>query len=166
LLCSGITPEKELIMRSTRNTLIKGSLLAAALCAGPAVQAKQDPQPMQDDSATKSTKSPKHEQGYEKQPSTTGKSGDNTGKNAGDSTTAQQQGNSKTDVELTAKIRRAIMSDKNLSTSAHNVKIITQSGVVTLKGPVKSAEERTTVAAKAKELAGDMNVKNELDVAP
>jgi osmotically-inducible protein OsmY len=94
------------------------------------------------------------------------KAADNTARNRDDSITAQEQGHSKSDIELTAQVRRAIVADKQLSTAAHNVKIITQSGVVTLKGPVKSVGERRSIDLKAKELAGDTNVKNELDVAP
>jgi osmotically-inducible protein OsmY len=91
---------------------------------------------------------------------------DNTAKNAEAAPTAQDQRNEKSDVELTAQIRRAVVGDKNLSVSAHNVKIITVSGVVTLKGPVKSAAERSSVSEKAKQIAGPANVKNELDIAP
>jgi hyperosmotically inducible periplasmic protein len=55
---------------------------------------------------------------------------------------------------LTAKIRKSIMADKSLSTYAHNVKIISQNGVVTLKGPVHSDDEKKAVVAKAVEVAG------------
>ena len=95
-----------------------------------------------------------------------GRAADNTAKNAEAAPTAQDQRNEKSDVDLTAQIRRAVVGDKNLSTAAHNVKIITVSGVVTLKGPVKSAAERASVAEKAKQIAGPANVKNELDIAP
>ena len=56
--------------------------------------------------------------------------------------------------ELTRKIRRSIMADKSLSTYAHNIKIISQNGAVTLKGPVKSDDEKKTVMAKAVAVAG------------
>ena len=59
-----------------------------------------------------------------------------------------------TDRELTRKIRRSIMADKSLSTYAHNIKIISQDGAVTLKGPVKSDDEKQTVVAKAVAVAG------------
>lgn len=55
---------------------------------------------------------------------------------------------------------------KSLSTYGHNVKIITQGGKVTLKGPVHSEEEKTNIAGKAVEVAGDGNVDNQLDVVP
>ncbi len=78
--------------------------------------------------------------------------------------TADQQSNAKTDVETTRQIRRAIVADKDLSTNAHNVKIITRAGKVTLKGPVKTEEEKQAVASKAAEVAGAANVKNLISV--
>jgi osmotically-inducible protein OsmY len=56
--------------------------------------------------------------------------------------TAEQQRENPNDRQLTQQIRRAVVKDKSLSTSAHNVKIIAQNGSVTLKGPVKSEEEK------------------------
>jgi osmotically-inducible protein OsmY len=91
---------------------------------------------------------------------------DNTSKNKVESPTADQSSNSKSDLQLTADIRRAIMKDNTLSTSAHNVKIVVDSGSVTLKGPVKNADEKTKVAAKAMQIAGATNVKNQLEIAP
>lgn len=58
------------------------------------------------------------------------------------------------------------MKDKSLSTYAHNVKVITQNGQVTLKGPVRSEDEKKTVEAKATEVAGDNTVTSELDIKP
>ena len=52
-----------------------------------------------------------------------------------------------------------------MSVNAHNVKIITKNGVVTLRGPVKSPEEKDTIAAKAKQVAGVKNVDNQLEIA-
>jgi hyperosmotically inducible periplasmic protein len=69
--------------------------------------------------------------------------------------TADQQQNSRSDRDLTQQIRKAIMNDKSLSTYAHNVKVITQNGQVTLKGPVRSEEEKRAVEAKATEIAGE-----------
>ena len=77
--------------------------------------------------------------------------------------TASDQGNSEADVELTAKIRKAIVEDDNLSTTAHNVTIITRDGKVTLRGNVRSMEEKTAVAAKAEAAAG-ASVDNQLTV--
>jgi hyperosmotically inducible periplasmic protein len=80
--------------------------------------------------------------------------------------TADQQKNSPSDRDLTQQIRKAIVKDKSLSTYAHNVKIITQNGQVTLKGPVRSDDEKRAVEAKATEIAGDNKVISELDIKP
>ena len=94
---------------------------------------------------------------------------DNTGKNARDrdenAVTADQQSNSQGDVDITREIRRQIVNDKSLSTSAHNVKIVTIDGVVTLRGPVVSAKERTVIAETAKKVAGVDKVDDRLEVA-
>jgi osmotically-inducible protein OsmY len=86
------------------------------------------------------------------------KAGDNTSVNKRDRSkneaTADQQKNDKSDVAVTAEIRRAIVKDKTLSTNAHNVKIIVQSGNVTLKGPVGSETERAAVAKAARDAMG------------
>jgi len=80
--------------------------------------------------------------------------------------TADQQKDNRSDRGITQQIRKAIMNDKSLSTYAHNVKIVTQNGQVTLKGPVRSDEEKRTVEAKAAEVAGDSNVISKLDIKP
>jgi len=80
--------------------------------------------------------------------------------------TAEQQKENSSDRQLTAQIRRAIVKDKSLSTTAHNVKIIAQNGAVTLKGPVKSEEEKQAIESKATEIAGAGKVNSELQVAP
>lgn len=79
--------------------------------------------------------------------------------------TADQQKENTTDRELTRSIRRALMQDKALSSYAHNVKIISQAGQVTLKGPVRSEEEKHSVEAKAVAVAGEGHVKNQMSVA-
>ena len=79
--------------------------------------------------------------------------------------TAGQQKMNPADRELTQKIRKAIMADKALSTYAHNVKVISRDGMVTLKGPVRSDAEKSTVEAKATEAAGAGKVTNEITVA-
>jgi osmotically-inducible protein OsmY len=68
-------------------------------------------------------------------------------------------------VAITQAIRKAVVADKALSTKAHNVKIITADGVVTLRGPVNSAEEKDKIAAKAKSVAGVKSVENKLEIA-
>ena len=80
--------------------------------------------------------------------------------------TADQQKNNLSDRDITQQIRRAIVKDKSLSTYAHNVKIITQNGQVTLKGPVRSDEEKRAIEAKATEIAGENKVTSELDIKP
>jgi hyperosmotically inducible protein len=80
--------------------------------------------------------------------------------------TAEQQKENTNDRQLSAQIRRAIVKDKTLSTTAHNVKIISQNGSVTLKGPVKSEEEKQAIESKAREIAGTGKVNSELQVAP
>src|SRR6266852_5064186 len=74
-------------------------------------------------------------------------------KNPGEVTADQQKMNA-SDRTLTAKIRKSIMADKALSTYAHNVKVISQNGTVTLKGPVRSDDEVKSLVAKATEVAG------------
>jgi hyperosmotically inducible protein len=81
-------------------------------------------------------------------------------------TTADQQKDNRSDRDITRQIRQAIVKDKSLSTYAHNVKIITQNGQVTLKGPVRSDDEKRAVEAKAAEVAGDNKVNSELDIKP
>ncbi len=94
---------------------------------------------------------------------------DNTRMNKGDTskdaTTADQQKMNPNDREMSRKIRAEIMKDKSLSTYAHNVKVITQDGKVTLKGPVRSQDEKTSVEAKAAAIAGDGNVTSEIEIA-
>jgi hyperosmotically inducible periplasmic protein len=83
---------------------------------------------------------------------------DNTGINQRDRSegeiTADQQLNDAHDREITRQIRRAIVSDKRLSSYAHNIKIISRDGAVTLKGPVKSAAERRAILDKASSVTG------------
>ena len=93
---------------------------------------------------------------------------DNTKKNLPtnhqDANRADQQSDAARDRELTRKIRQALVQDKSLSVYAHNIKIITRGGVVYLKGPVRSQTEKDSIDARATEIAGASNVKNELTV--
>ena len=70
------------------------------------------------------------------------------------------------DRAITQKIRKSIHHDKGLSTYAQNIKIITQNGKVTLRGPVRSEVEKGSLQAKAAAVAGEENVTNKLEVAP
>jgi osmotically-inducible protein OsmY len=78
--------------------------------------------------------------------------------------TADQAKNAMSDRDIMQKIRKAVVGDKSLSTYGHNVKIISQHGKVTLKGPVHSEEEKKNIEAKAVEVAGANNVTNMLEV--
>src|ERR1700674_4149184 len=96
--------------------------------------------------------------GYGQTPDESSTKPDNTkvnkrDRNAGEVTADQQKRNA-TDRELTRKIRRSIMADKSLSIYAHNIKVISRYGAVTLKGPVKSDDEKRAVVAKAVAVAG------------
>jgi len=72
---------------------------------------------------------------------------------------------SKADRELTRKIRRAVVSDKDLSLEAHNIHITAQDGAVTLIGAVKSDDEKKAIEDKATEIAGAGKVTSELTVS-
>jgi len=80
--------------------------------------------------------------------------------------TADQAKNNASDRDVMQKIRKSVMDDKSLSTYAHNVKIIVQDGKVTLKGPVRSEDEKKSVEAKASEVAGAANVTNDITIKP
>lgn len=72
---------------------------------------------------------------------------------------------SKADRHLTAKIRRAVVSDKNLSVEAHNIHIDSQDGAVTLTGAVKSDDEKKAIEDKATQIAGAGKVTDNLTVS-
>lgn len=97
-----------------------------------------------------------------------GAASDNTAANQrdrnGSEPTADQQKDDRSDRAITQRIRQSITDDKSLSVYAHNVKVITQNGQVTLKGPVRSADEKRTIEAKAREVAGDNNVMSQLEI--
>ena len=90
---------------------------------------------------------------------------DNTRVNRDAGVTADQQKEDKNDRELARQIRKALMADKSLSTYAHNVKIIASNGTVTLRGPVRSEDEKAVVETKARGVTGVGEVKNEITVA-
>jgi len=80
--------------------------------------------------------------------------------------TADQQQNNRSDRDITQQVRQAINADKTFSSYSHNVKVITQNGQVTLKGPVRSDDEKRAIEAKAAAIAGDCKVTSELTVKP
>jgi hyperosmotically inducible periplasmic protein len=91
---------------------------------------------------------------------------DNTTMNKQEQVTADQQGENAADLKITQDIRKAVMQNKSLSQYAHNVKIITRDGKVTLKGPVRSEKEKKIIGNVAKKVAGKGKVANELEVTP
>lgn len=99
---------------------------------------------------------------------TPSKKADNTERNAADrddkTLTPMDQGNSKADLATTAQIRKEIVAAKNMSVNAQNIKIITNGGKVTLRGPVNSAEEKRFIAEIADKVAQHGNVDNQLEV--
>lgn len=94
---------------------------------------------------------------------------DNSGRNvrdrSRDAITPFTQSNDRSDVETTRKIRRALMGDKSLSTTARNVKVVTVGGTVILRGPVKSEHEKAAIADKALQIAGTGHVNDQLEIA-
>ena len=105
----------------------------------------------------------------DKQVSQTAVEPDNSGRNVRDrddqNKTAGDQSESEADRTITQNIRDAITADDALSTNGKNVKIITNDGTVTLRGPVKSEKEKSEIEAKAKQIAGVRKVDNQLEIA-
>lgn len=93
---------------------------------------------------------------------------DNTGKNIRDrdsvTKTPLDQSESEADRTITQKIRQAIMSDRALSTNAKNIKIITIKGIVTLRGPVASPQEKDAIARKVSDVQGVVKVDNQIEI--
>jgi hyperosmotically inducible periplasmic protein len=78
--------------------------------------------------------------------------------------TASDQPENEADRKITQQIRRDVTKDDSLSTSAHNVTIVTQDGKVTLRGTVKSDSEKQKIAEKAKQVSGVKTVENLITV--
>jgi osmotically-inducible protein OsmY len=97
-----------------------------------------------------------------------GREADNTGINQRDrdtnNLTPGDQGNTRADIDLTQKIRKALVMDTTYSMTAKNIKIITVNGRVTLRGPVNSDSEKSGIEGLAKNIAGDANVDDQLEV--
>ena len=94
---------------------------------------------------------------------------DNSGRNVrdadGTTKTSGDQSESEADRTITQNVRQAVTADDSISTNGKNVKIITVDGTVTLRGPVKSEQEKTNIAAKAQQIAGVKKVDNQLEIA-
>ncbi len=101
-------------------------------------------------------------------PSTSSPNADNTSRNKTDrdssAPTPLDQGMSAEDTRITADIRKAILADSSMSMNAQNCKVITNKGVVTLRGPVASETEKSAIESKAKSVAGVTSVDNQLEV--
>jgi hyperosmotically inducible protein len=134
--------KKEGFMNGSLKSLIGAMALTSAFIVPITVEARQDTPPAADNSKVNKRDRNKTEQ------------------------TADQAKNNVSDREVMRQIRRAVVSDKSLSTYGHNVKIISQHGKVTLKGPVNSDDEKQTVEQYARKVVGDDNVTNELTVKP
>jgi hyperosmotically inducible protein len=134
-------------MKTVHSTIIRIGLFAGLLLGGWTIASAQEP--AQEPAAPQA---------------------DNTKVNQRDrnsnESTADQQKENRSDRDITQQIRKAIVKDKSLSSYAHNVKVITQNGMVTLKGPVRSEDEKMAVTVKAAEVAGQDKVTNQLDVKP
>jgi hyperosmotically inducible periplasmic protein len=93
---------------------------------------------------------------------------DNTAVNqrdrSGETETSGDQSNNAADLKITQAIRQALMNDSELSMTAKNVKIITNDGQVTLRGPVKTAQEKAKIDKLAKSAAGGAKIDDQLDV--
>jgi osmotically-inducible protein OsmY len=93
---------------------------------------------------------------------------DNTAMNerdrSGETKTSGDQSNSSADIKTTQAIRQALMKDGELSMTAKNIKVITANGHVTLRGPVKTAQEKAKIDQLAKSAAGGAQIDNQLDV--
>ena len=93
---------------------------------------------------------------------------DNTAINARDRSdevkTSGDQSNTPADLKITQEVRRALMKDGELSTTAKNIKVITANGQVTLRGPVKTAQEKARISELARSAARGAQIVDELDV--
>jgi len=93
---------------------------------------------------------------------------DNTATNERDRSaetqTSGDQSNSPADIKITKAIRQALMKDSELSTTAKNIKIITDNGQVTRRGPVKNAQEKAKIDQLARSAAGGAKIDDQLDI--
>ena len=93
---------------------------------------------------------------------------DNTATNerdrSGETQTSGDQSNSQADLKITQAIRQALMKDSELSMTAKNIKVITTNGQVTLRGPVKTAQEKAKIDHIAKSAAGGARIEDQLEV--
>ncbi len=79
--------------------------------------------------------------------------------------TPGDQAENDVDRTITQKVRQAVVNDKDMSMNAKNIKIITNNGAVTLRGPVKTENEKSTIATLVKNVDGVRVVDNQLEIA-
>lgn len=132
-------------MRLTLPTAVAGIGIAVLICAQPALALQTSPSSAATSAAATNTEMNKRDA-------------------SNHTATPFDQSNKKSDIKLAAAVRRAIVKDKSLSTTAHNVKLIAADGVVTLRGPVKDANEKSAVETLVKGVNGVTEVNNQLDV--
>jgi hyperosmotically inducible periplasmic protein len=93
---------------------------------------------------------------------------DNTARNerdkSGETLVPTDQAENAADLGLTQAVRQALMDDTMLSVDGKNVKVISKDGVVTLRGPVASQEEKDRIDAKVRGLAGVTRVDDQLEI--
>jgi len=83
---------------------------------------------------------------------------------SGDTKTSGDQSNSSADLKITQAIRQALMKEPSLSTTAKNIKVITADGHVTLRGPVKTTQEKAKIDQLARSAAGGAQIDDQLEV--
>jgi hyperosmotically inducible protein len=81
-----------------------------------------------------------------------------------DTATSEDQGEDENDLRITQEVRKALMRDSTLSTDAKNIKVITQGGVVTLRGTVANSNENDTVLRITGQVRGIKRVNNLLQI--
>lgn len=130
-------------MRIALQNVARAALVAAFLLAGCAFATAQDSQTQPDNTRV------------------------NQRDRSPDEATADQQKANRSDRDITQQIRRSIAKDKSISTYGHNVKVITQNGMVTLKGPVRSEDEKQSIESKAAEIAGGNDkINDQMEIKP
>jgi hyperosmotically inducible periplasmic protein len=140
-----------------KRSIMRPLLLTLALLASPGIALSQN---ISSGTSSPSSRTP---------PDTYKAAPDNSRRNvrdrSHDAVTPFTHSNNQSDVETTRKIRRALMEDKSLSTTARNVKVVTVGGTVVLRGAVKSEHEKAAIAEKALQIAGAGRVNDQLEIA-
>ena len=146
-------------MRRYPSMLVAGSIISLVAAQNVQSDTRDPAKPSEYDATNKPRAAEKMDPSHD---------ADNTGRNVRDrndtALTPMDQGSNEVDRKISQSIRQELVSNDRLSTNAKNIKIITVEGVVTLRGPVKSPEERTTIASVAQKAGGVKRVDNQLEV--